>query len=374
MPASAPVLSICIPTYNRADLLDLCLATVLPQVAEHAGRVECVIRDNASPDHTAAVIGRYEKDYPLRRHRNDENLGGLVNVLDIALRQARGEYIWLIGDDDTLNRGAVAHLLTFLDRQESAHPDVIGVNVAYLPEAERPGPETGLGGITASSQHLMRQSGDDGPVPFDALFEAPSADFTAMYGFLLRRRVWIDSLGDWDPPRGNPFVCVEGTYPHACAVARALPNVTASVIRQPLVTIYELDPADFLWARFHPLNTLLWASALHRLFEQRGVSRETLQPFRQLQWKRAQERLPRMIREPEFAGGWPEAIRFVACTPGIRIPLVLLVLQIAIFQDPTNNWLLRTLTTLRTNFTRVIRYLSRDSRPARWWRAKSRNL
>ena len=367
--ANPPILSICIPTYNRADLLDLCLATVLPQVAEHSERVEVVIRDNASPDHTAEVIDRYEKDYSLSRHRNVVNLGGLVNVLDIVFKQASGEYIWLIGDDDTLNHGAVAHLLRFLDELEEPLPDVVGINVAYLPESERPPLKDGRGGITAESDHLMRQQGNDERLAtLDDLFEAPSADFTAMYGFLLRRSIWVETLGDWEPPSGNPFVSVTGTYPHACAVALAYPGISAAVIRTPLVTIYELQPEDFLWARHHPLNTLLWASELHALFERRGISRETLAPFRQLQLWRARRRLPKMIRDDRYAGGWKEGLQFLRVTPGIRVSLSYLLLRIAFFHDANENALTRFTDSVKRGARRSLTYFTRDCRPARWYR------
>ena len=321
-----PILSICIPTYNRADLLEICLATVLPQVAEHAERVECVIRDNASPDHTAGVIDRYEEQYPLRRHRNDENLGGLINVLNIVLEQARGEYIWLIGDDDTLNSGAVERILAFLDTQKSSAPDLVALNIGFLPQEELPLPADALGGIDAKPQQLLRKNATPSSIlPFEDLFEGPCADFTAMYSFLLRRRCWQQSLGDWDPPRGNPFVCVEGTYPHACAVADCLPGRTAGIVAEPVATIYELDSSEFAWARSHPLNTLLWASALHSRFVEKGVPKKLLAPYRRHQVYRARNRLHKLLWDPAFAGGWKETLHFIWLTPGQRAPLLKLV-------------------------------------------------
>ena len=118
-PMNNPLLSICLPTYNRAELLRECLASVGPQVAALAPRVELVISDNCSPDGTREVVDEAAKKWPLVYHRNDCNIGGTANFIRVA-SLARGEYVWLIGDDDLVTAGSLEHLLGVLQ----AHPDV----------------------------------------------------------------------------------------------------------------------------------------------------------------------------------------------------------------------------------------------------------
>ena len=46
------LLSLCIPTYNRADILKETLTKLVLEPAFILGRVEICISDNASTDHT----------------------------------------------------------------------------------------------------------------------------------------------------------------------------------------------------------------------------------------------------------------------------------------------------------------------------------
>ena len=51
-----PLLSIAVPTYQRAAMLRVMLQALLPQEAELRDRVEVCIGDNASTDSTADVV------------------------------------------------------------------------------------------------------------------------------------------------------------------------------------------------------------------------------------------------------------------------------------------------------------------------------
>ena len=61
-----PLLSICIPTYNHAELLDQALARLTSLPAFASGDVEVVLSDNASTDGTRAVGERYAAAFPGR--------------------------------------------------------------------------------------------------------------------------------------------------------------------------------------------------------------------------------------------------------------------------------------------------------------------
>lgn len=105
------LLSICIPTYNRADYLAQTLESILAQATE---QVEIVISDNASTDHTEEVVRGYQERFErLTYARQTENVGRDRNYLkSVAL--AKGKYCWLLGDDDLLTDGSIAHLLPYL--------------------------------------------------------------------------------------------------------------------------------------------------------------------------------------------------------------------------------------------------------------------
>ncbi|MBD3918179.1 glycosyltransferase [Paenibacillus sp. PR3] len=96
-----PVLSICIPTYNRAADLNRCLHSIVHQIGD-CSLFEVVVSDNASPDATQQVLDSFAKAYPnmnLRYWRNDDNIGAERNIIKL-LDDARGDYVLLHGDDD----------------------------------------------------------------------------------------------------------------------------------------------------------------------------------------------------------------------------------------------------------------------------------
>jgi len=120
---TTPLLSLCIPTYNRAALLSQSLRAILSQITpDMNSAVEVVTIDNASPDDTPAVVAQAQRDFPhvtLRAVRRPQNIGCDANFCD-APNQARGAWVYLLSDDDVLLPGAVAALLGLI----AAHPDV----------------------------------------------------------------------------------------------------------------------------------------------------------------------------------------------------------------------------------------------------------
>lgn len=113
MPPERPLLTIAIPTYNRSALLAELLSILVPQL-ETEPSVELLISDNASPDDTWDVVMRFCSNNPrFRVLRNPVNIGSDANFLQ-CFREARGKYLWLVGDDDILVPGSVAKIATLL--------------------------------------------------------------------------------------------------------------------------------------------------------------------------------------------------------------------------------------------------------------------
>ena len=122
---ATPVLSLCVPTYKRASLLPQSLRSVLSQITpDLAPSVEVVILDNASPDDTPSVVAQMQAEFPdapVRYVRRPQNIGADANMCD-APNQARGEFVYLISDDDVLLPGAVERLLQLIHE----HPELDG--------------------------------------------------------------------------------------------------------------------------------------------------------------------------------------------------------------------------------------------------------
>lgn len=104
-----PLLSVLIPTYNRADFLRKCLGSVL---AFSGTGIEVIVSDNASPDGTEAVAASFS-DTRLRYFRQTENIGAVRNFRFLA-GQAQGTYLFFLTDDDFLLTGALETVLGFI--------------------------------------------------------------------------------------------------------------------------------------------------------------------------------------------------------------------------------------------------------------------
>lgn len=125
MPA-APLLSICIPTYNRAPFLRVCLDSITSQLRdlEVSDKVEVVISDNASTDDTFSVVTTFQaKSGNISYFKNTTNLGFDRNLLNVVDR-ARGVYCLTLGDDDALFEGTLKLLVGKLADQETPYMQV----------------------------------------------------------------------------------------------------------------------------------------------------------------------------------------------------------------------------------------------------------
>ncbi len=113
-PEAHPLLSISIPTFNRAPLLMHTLSSVCAQAARYGveALLEIVVSDNDSPDHTHVMLSQLAQHtrVPVRYHKNPTNMGvgfNVVNALDLSV----GEFCCLLGDDDFLVEGTLPRLL-----------------------------------------------------------------------------------------------------------------------------------------------------------------------------------------------------------------------------------------------------------------------
>jgi len=123
-----PAISICIPTYNRASLLEVGLKSIISQFKTPSiyQRVEIIISDDNSPDNTAEMIKNYAKKYKnISYYKNKKNIKSDANIIKSAT-YAKGNYIWFFGDDDIHNPWSLKTLLAVIDK---FHPDAIICNL-----------------------------------------------------------------------------------------------------------------------------------------------------------------------------------------------------------------------------------------------------
>lgn len=116
-----PILSICIPTYNRSKYLTECLNSIVCQFdnEEIIGNVEIVISDNASEDDTQKVVKDFQDKYKnIKYFRNENNLGFDRNVEKVIM-SANGSFLWTLSDDDYIINDSLYYLIDVLKDNEN---------------------------------------------------------------------------------------------------------------------------------------------------------------------------------------------------------------------------------------------------------------
>jgi glycosyltransferase involved in cell wall biosynthesis len=113
--SSGPLVSVIIPTYNRPDFLREAIASALGQSYRN---LEILVRDNASTEETRKVVQSFS-DARIRYHRHSENVGPTENVIG-ACREARGEYVAHLHDDDLWEPDFLEKLIPPLEQNSDA--------------------------------------------------------------------------------------------------------------------------------------------------------------------------------------------------------------------------------------------------------------
>lgn len=125
-----PLVSICIATYNRADLLvDRCLRSILNQDYKN---IEVIVVGDCCTDHTAARIAEIKDprlafiNLPERgKYPTNPRLRWMVAgtaAINHALKLAQGDFITHLDDDDRYAPHRIRSLVSFAQKQ---HADLV---------------------------------------------------------------------------------------------------------------------------------------------------------------------------------------------------------------------------------------------------------
>lgn len=115
------ILTICIPTYNRAEFLkrNLTKLTEIIRQLNCMNQVEILISDNCSTDETSKEVGNIRKenqDIKVIYLRNECNVGPKKNTLGL-FDKAETPYIMLLGDDDFISREYLEKVLDAVENR-----------------------------------------------------------------------------------------------------------------------------------------------------------------------------------------------------------------------------------------------------------------
>lgn len=122
--SSKPLVSIVIPTYNRATLIERAINSVLAQTLQD---FEIIIVDDASQDDTEAVV-KSLTDSRIKYLKHPTNLNGSA-ARNTGIKAARGEYLALLDSDDEWLPNHLAIKMNYL--QNNTYRGIFGSYYIY---------------------------------------------------------------------------------------------------------------------------------------------------------------------------------------------------------------------------------------------------
>ena len=107
---ASPLVSICIPVYNRADIIANTIKCVVEQTYEN---LEILIVDNASTDNIEEVVSQFT-DKRMQYIKNSKNLGQFGNF-NRCIEVSNGDYIHILHSDDIIPPDFIRTCIEFLE-------------------------------------------------------------------------------------------------------------------------------------------------------------------------------------------------------------------------------------------------------------------
>lgn len=98
-----PIVSVVVPTYNRYQYLYDCVAS-LHQI--QSDKIEFIIQDNTEDNKEFAEYISSLNDTRIKYYHKKDHVSVVENC-DMGVRQAQGDYVCMIGDDDTVCKNII---------------------------------------------------------------------------------------------------------------------------------------------------------------------------------------------------------------------------------------------------------------------------
>ena len=187
---NSPLLSICIPTFERPDFLERCLRSIIDGPRPPEGSVEILVSDNsASPESLTMLNQLFASWNGPTEYVHNTPPGTAEENFNRCLELARGTWVLILHDDDSL----VSGVTPILRGVESAIPEdqVLLFGVRVVEESGRTIKTQRVRGVTrlAPPEAVRRVLTDSSWVRFPAL---------------VARRTAYDSVGEFDADLRNP--------------------------------------------------------------------------------------------------------------------------------------------------------------------------
>jgi GT2 family glycosyltransferase len=188
------MLSIVIPTHQRSDLLQSCLASVLRFAPPGT---EVVVVDDASPEGRAgAVAARFSGVKVLRRERR----GGFAAAANAGIRASTGDIIQLLNDDAEVTENWAHPALTWFKDPAIGAVAPLVLTWPDGRQIDSAGDRYYLGGVAAKRGHGQR---------FGPAYARPCSVFGASASSGFYRRSALEQVGLFPESFGSYFEDVD---------------------------------------------------------------------------------------------------------------------------------------------------------------------
>ncbi len=233
------ILSICIPTYNRVNQLDNCLNSILISKKKVDNfNFEICISDNCSEEDTESIIKKYNKELTIKYNRNEKNFGFAINGIK-TVSMAKGEYSWMIGDDDLILPKTLLKLKNLL--QNNLDKDYFFINSyhlesSYLENFSTPFDTKNL--KYESMKKISKLKSNKQASFWEVIDPKVSWEFLiGIYLNLFRTKKWIDSIGVINQEKikdTRVWSNFDNTCLNPIIIANAFKNSKAYICADPL--------------------------------------------------------------------------------------------------------------------------------------------
>ena len=118
-----PLISIIIPTYNRAGLIRETLDSIKAQTSR---QWECIVVDDMSSDNTETIVAEYSKaDNRFSFYQRDREPKGAPTCRNIGLQHAKGDWVIFLDSDDLLHPDLVHYVKKQIHKDNKKYDVII---------------------------------------------------------------------------------------------------------------------------------------------------------------------------------------------------------------------------------------------------------
>ena len=126
-------ISIIIPVYKVEKYIRETLNSIYKQQC-NTSLFEVIIVNDGTPDNSITIVQEFKTQYNNLQIINQDNQG-LSCARNAGLKIAKGEYIWFIDSDDTIESGSLLKVLQYI--QSDINTEIWGFNILRIQEKNR---------------------------------------------------------------------------------------------------------------------------------------------------------------------------------------------------------------------------------------------